>query len=275
MKVKFLEIGHCTHCERMVRKKGAYKDKRFPMIIALIQHPEIGNILFDTGYTEHFAHCTSTYPNKLYADVTPHVIEDNLLVNSLLEEGLTPADIDKVIISHFHADHISGLRLFKNAKFICSKRGINDFNKHKGLSGLRKGYIHDLLPSDFLKRVQYSESFDFKTLEGEMQPFFFGHQLASDDSLLIVDLPGHAAGQIGLVIKTDTQRFFMVADACWLEETYKNLEYPNLLANIVFHDSFAYKWTIKKIHDLHNRHKDIIIIPSHCEKTFERIKDAS
>ena len=49
------------------------------------------------------------------------------VVDLLAQEGVTPQQIDKIIVSHFHGDHIGGLTtddvaVFPNAELIVPKR---------------------------------------------------------------------------------------------------------------------------------------------------------
>lgn len=41
----------------------------------------------------------------------------------LRREGVDPAQVDYVFLTHFHYDHCSNLKLFPNAKIVVSKRG--------------------------------------------------------------------------------------------------------------------------------------------------------
>lgn len=73
-----------------------------------MQHPEIGNILFDTGiddeYKPHWPqNLKEEYPIKRF-----HRLKDRLH-----ELGLYPDDINLLIISHMHFDHVGNLRLFR------------------------------------------------------------------------------------------------------------------------------------------------------------------
>ncbi|WP_018608381.1 MBL fold metallo-hydrolase [Uliginosibacterium gangwonense] len=63
------------------------------------------------------------------------------LVNSLGLAGYKPEDIDTVLISHFHADHISGLRnragvfTYPNAKAWVSYMEYDYWTSHKNTQG--------------------------------------------------------------------------------------------------------------------------------------------
>ncbi|MCP4164263.1 MAG: N-acyl homoserine lactonase family protein [Chloroflexi bacterium] len=41
----------------------------------------------------------------------------------LRQEGVEPADVAYVLLSHLHYDHCSNIKLFPNAKFVVSRRG--------------------------------------------------------------------------------------------------------------------------------------------------------
>jgi N-acyl homoserine lactone hydrolase len=41
----------------------------------------------------------------------------------LQKEGIDPADVEYVFLSHFHYDHCSNVRLFPNARFVASRTG--------------------------------------------------------------------------------------------------------------------------------------------------------
>ena len=75
-----------------------------PAVSLLIQHPTLGNILYDTGNSEHFA--------ALYSEEMLHnypVTECITIEQALAEKGLKPEDIDLIILSHLHFDHAGGL----------------------------------------------------------------------------------------------------------------------------------------------------------------------
>jgi N-acyl homoserine lactone hydrolase len=44
-------------------------------------------------------------------------------VSLLRQEGIEPADVDYVILTHLHVDHCANLPLFKRAQILVSKRG--------------------------------------------------------------------------------------------------------------------------------------------------------
>jgi glyoxylase-like metal-dependent hydrolase (beta-lactamase superfamily II) len=90
--------------------------------------------------------------------------------------------------------------------------------------------------------------------------------------LLVVDLPGHAAGQIGLLVRAGLrERYFLVADACWGERSYRELRSPNPIVRAIFDDWGAYKETLGKIQSLSVSEPTIKIVPCHCDQTLAEL----
>ena len=52
--LKFFQAGYCTHPQGMVLRGAPWRSAKFPATFALIEHPTIGKVLFDTGYTQRF-----------------------------------------------------------------------------------------------------------------------------------------------------------------------------------------------------------------------------
>lgn len=100
---KFRLIGAENHSEIIVS----------PTVAVLIQHPTLGNILYDTGNDDAWK---ETYGNKINA--TLPITRYRSIVDSLSHSGLTPDDIDILIISHLYFDHVGGLKYF-----ACTKAG--------------------------------------------------------------------------------------------------------------------------------------------------------
>ncbi|MCA9837224.1 MAG: MBL fold metallo-hydrolase [Trueperaceae bacterium] len=269
MKLSILQAGYCTHPEHVVIRGGARKDIRFPAMFALLEHPGRGPMLFDTGYSEHFFSATRTFPYGLYARITPVFLEDSWLASSQLKaRGIAAKDIETVFISHFHADHIAALHDFHRAQFVFFASAFEAVRGKKGFAALLKGFLPSLLPQNFAARVKPLNLSQRKALSLRYHPFKLGIDVLGDESLIAVELPGHAAGQMGLFVQTSEQLYFLVADACWLKRSYQENILPRRRAQLIFDDARAYRKTLATINQYYLMHPEVQIIPSHCQETL-------
>jgi glyoxylase-like metal-dependent hydrolase (beta-lactamase superfamily II) len=271
LKYQLFVAGHCKHLEYVTIKGGKFKSKNYPAICALISHPQ-GNILFDTGYSLRFYSETKKWPFWLYKKITPVFIPQNQTLISILQSHkLESQDIKFIILSHFHADHIGGIKDFPKAKIICSKSAFDNVKNSKGLKALLKGFLSGLLPNDFNARVDFLENKKQILLDKKMQPFDTGFDIFGDGSLIAISLPGHAKGQIGLFFHDQNQPIFLVADSCWSSQAYRNYQLPNAITYLLHDNKNEYQETLKKLHHLYKNNKEIKIIPSHCEEIWNEI----
>jgi glyoxylase-like metal-dependent hydrolase (beta-lactamase superfamily II) len=201
----------------------------------------------------------------LYRYATPLRLQPELCAVTQLERWhLKPGDIQRIIISHFHADHIAGLRDFPEAELIASRAAYEDIAWRRGLSALHRAFIPALLPGDFDKRVRLLPPFYGPSLLA-LGPT---HDLFGDGSLLLVALPGHARGQMGLLAQTARGRLLFAADGCWLRRSIRERRPPARITHIFVDDAHAVRTTIDHLHDFAQACPDVVIVPSHCPEAL-------
>ncbi|MCL1123434.1 MBL fold metallo-hydrolase [Shewanella surugensis] len=265
-----LKVGHCFHPEAMVMRGHSWKSMQFPAYVGLIKHPKLGYILFDTGYAKRFIKATHPFPERLYRCLTPmHLCDKEQLITQLHARGIRPEEIRYIFISHFHADHIAGLMDFPAALFICSRIALNAISQSSRFKGLIKGYLPQLLPSNFTLRCRFIEDCQSIHLSDQYAPFHLGYDIFADGSAMAISLPGHAAGHFGLLLENQQKTAFLIGDACWTQEAYTQGARPNRLANIIMDNGDAYLETLNQLSKLYSINKSIQLIPSHCQKTIE------
>ncbi len=271
--LKLLKVGHCYHPEAMVMKGHSWRSMQFPAIVGLVKHPKQGFILFDTGYAKHFMQETESFPERFYRWLTPfHICDKENLVYqlSLLKIGID--EINAIFISHFHADHIAGLLDFPRASFICSKIALDTFMRLGRLKGLLKGYLPGLLPSDFVERCLFIEERKKIVIDGKYRPFETAYDIFSDGGLLAIALPGHAAGQFGLLLESRRKSYFLIGDASWTREAYQEGVRPNILTYAIMDNGKQYLETLDKLSQIFLSNQELQIIPSHCQLSFEAFR---
>ena len=261
--------GYCLAKAGHAVKGEKFANIPFKALFGLIQHPDKGWILFDTGYTRRFYKATRFLPNKIYALLTRVFIDERDEVRVQIKKaGIHCDDIRHVIISHFHADHIGGLKDFRNATFYCSKAAYEQVKKVSDFMAFSEGILKYLIPDDFENRLKFIE--EISTKKDDIV-FEYAYDLFNDNSILVYDLPGHAAGQTGILLQTQTRKYFLIADACWDKRAYQDLKLPHPVVRLFFHSWKEYVSVIRKLNHYHRLFPEVLIVPSHCSVSTEAI----
>lgn len=128
------------------------------------------------------------------------------LAGNMAAAGIDPKTIDTVIISHFHPDHISGLRskggaaVYPNAEIIVPggewTYWSDDGEAGKAADVWKPSFMHT-------KRV-------FGPIAKDVKRFEFGKELVP--GITAVDARGHSPGHASFVIASGNARLLYIAD---------------------------------------------------------------
>lgn len=203
MKISVLYLGR-IECKKdaLVRCENQNQMIKSPISALLIQHPTLGNVLFDTGnhplYTTKYSSSTlETYP----------IVEFLSIEEALANKGLVPADIDMIILSHLHFDHAGGLCYFENTKAI--KNVIVAENE------LKNAYYQVMTDQG---GAYVKSTFDFDDIV--FKPITKATALAEDLSLFIQQ--SHTPGVIGMILNTQSHgTIIATSDSIYTRESYE------------------------------------------------------
>lgn len=262
---RLYEAGFCTHPERATRRDAGLQACEFPALVPVLRHAEHSWILFDTGYSEHFLKATSALPERLYRVVTPvHLPPQGTLASQLRRDGVAPADVAWVLLSHMHGDHVGGLADFPQARLACARAAWDDLHAHGRIGALRRGLLPSLLHGRQEATVRWFEALPRRRLPAALHLFDDGYDLFGDGSLLLVPLPGHAPGHYGAVFDDGKGPVFLVADASWSSQAIRDNVPPPAAVTGWLGDTATYRETLARLHALHRASPEVRIVPSHC-----------
>ena len=268
--VTIMSAGYCLQNQSVALSGYPSRQIKFPALFALIEHPTAGLILYDTGYAPRFYQHTRRFPYKLYALLTPvFVTEGESAVTQLQARGIVPKDVDTVIVSHFHGDHVCGLHDFPTSKFVYFEESHTAVRAKRGLSAVRAAFLPGLLPDDISARSRAIPLASCAEIGDMISPFTHGVDLFGDGSVIGIHLPGHAVGQMGLLLQTESSPVFLVADACWHSDAYRLHVPPSRLGKFIQADAPAYMSTLDQLHLLHQRSPALPMLPSHCGDVYQ------
>ena len=239
--MKLLNSAYIDVFAGLVQKGAGLRRIRLTVRYGVIDLKESGLCLVDTGIGPEVTQGRRTAALRLYSAVLrPQLNQEQSPEATLRNLGASPADIRLMVVTHFHADHVSSLRAFSNAKIITSALATRSVMRMSSAAALHHGIFKELIPSDIERRLLPLE--DLKrvptgTVLGE------GHDLFGDASYLAVPLPGHAFGHFGIYWSDDTGPVIYATDAAWTSEALMHDRTPFMSSAIVFDDRRAGKQT--------------------------------
>ena len=208
MKISVLYLGKMEFPHfRLVDDPDESVMVQSPAMAILIQHPTLGNVLYDTGNCPDFQR---VYTTEMLHDYP--ITECVSIKDALAAKGLTPGDIDRIILSHLHFDHAGGLGDFVGTKAIrrvmVSEADLKNayFSVMTGKGG---AYIRSLFDVEGIQFEAINET----------------TELAEDLTLFIQN--AHTPGVIGMVLKTQNHGTILTtSDTLYTQESYDTATPP-------------------------------------------------
>lgn len=185
-----------------------------PHIADLSPHhyrPDTGEIVFPVqSYIVRTAHHTTLIDTCIGNDKDLrnfpewHMRTDTAYMRALAAQGLSPEDIDYVMCTHLHADHIGwNTRLvdgrwvptFPNARYVISKKEFEATNQPDQLER---------------RKIQLRESVLPIVDAGQVD--LVGHEFSIGHEISLQPTPGHTPGHLAILIESNQQRAVMSGD---------------------------------------------------------------
>jgi glyoxylase-like metal-dependent hydrolase (beta-lactamase superfamily II) len=190
-------------------------------------------------------------------------------VAQLARLGYRPSDVSQIILSHFDPDHFGGLMDFPGVKVTCSWRAWEDARSKHGRAAFKARLLPGHLPADLAGRLHLLPDPDGPPVS----VFDRSLDLLGDRSIRLVELPGHAAGQLGAFVrrKSDGADLFLAADACWNLAAIEANGYRGGAHRWTAVDKKAHDSMYRKLREMHSEWPELIIVPAHCPRTWRAI----
>ncbi|KAK0716410.1 hypothetical protein B0T21DRAFT_374809 [Apiosordaria backusii] len=243
--VSALDAGHLTLPERLfVTDADPEKRATVPSLSFLVQHLAPGRtrptrLLFDLGVKRDIHGYTSSQQAHI-AQRQPVIISPDC-TESLLAGGTAvgPQDIDLVILSHVHWDHVGTPSDFSSATFIVGSGTLGLLKHGDGPLYPADLFNDDELPFDRTVELPLVSPFDVGSdRPKQTQPsnsalariapylnpgtwawkplstFPATLDLFGDGSILVVDSPGHLYGHVNLLCRIAESKYVYLGGDC-------------------------------------------------------------
>lgn len=207
-----------------------------PSLSFLIQHSDengkITRVLFDLGIRR----VISEYPPEIRGHIlTRQPLDADPDVRKSIERGgLTTDEIDLVVLSHVHWDHIGRPKDFQKSVFVVGHGTLQLLHSSASAGSATVSHSHfepDLLPLN--RTIELTQPFHGVTamsgktatvlkedrfIKAKWNPLLeslTGIDIFGDQSMFIVDAPGHLDGHINLLARTGQATWvYLAGDAC-------------------------------------------------------------
>ena len=219
----------------------------------LITHPTAGHLLVDTSLHPSLAAKPRENFGRLAAwFARPRVEPGNDLPAQLRRRGTDPRSIPRVVMTHLHMDHASGISEFPSATFVLSEAEWSAATS--GSRPLLRGYR----PQHFDYAFDYRlVDFDGPKVES-YSTFGRTFDLLGDGSIRLVSTPGHTLGHMSVLARLRERDFVIAGDATY---TVRQLEggpgQPRP------HDPHLWHRSLQELQLFHRQYPHAVIVPGH------------
>lgn len=175
--------------------------------------------------------------------------------------GVDPSALTGTIPTHAHFDHLGGLLLLDAPLYLpqveldLAAAALTDAGS-------------PVLPAEARALAGRGKALTF-----DGGPFLYwdhSRDLFGDGSAVLVPLPGHTPGSLGVhVTLADGRRLMLVGDTVWTREGYEQRLPKSGLASSFDEDGDANDQQIARLWALHQAQPDLAILPAHDRRTWE------
>jgi len=234
-----------------------------PIHAYLIDHPQSGLVLVDTGINWEQAHEHDRY----YRGVLHYVLDADEYLLTREQElpaqverlGYRCEDVRTVILTHFHEDHVGGLRYVPEAKVVAAQA------EWQALKMKAFGFV----PIVYRKSIEGVKVWGpVSFTSGPFHSFDTSQDLFGDGSVMLLPTPGHDPGHLCVLVRMDGYDILITGDIMY---TLRHLAVDEVRA-ILFGGKFLDQQqidSIRRIQRLRQALHGLVIVPGHDHTDYQ------
>jgi glyoxylase-like metal-dependent hydrolase (beta-lactamase superfamily II) len=177
----------------------------------------------------------------------------------LLADEAKKTPITGIILSHLHWDHASGIKDFPGVEVWTTKEEFDWAMRPDAPEGpyIQSQYSGNQIEWRF---IQFAEV-PYENFEQSLDVF-------RDGSVVLVPLPGHTPGAIGMFVNLRSgKRLFFIGDTTWTVEGVRLPAHKFWVSSLlVDYDKKKIEEAILKVHRLTQEYHEMVIVPTHDDK---------
>lgn len=225
----------------------------------LVRHPK-GSFLFDTGLGRQI---DAQYGADMPLWARPFFHYESPVrpaLDQLRQAGLAP--VSRIILSHSHWDHASGLVDFPAAEVWTT--------------AAERGYMRHASPPGHFPSQTEAPGIRWReiSLDGPAyRGYAHSRDLFGDGRAVLVPLPGHTPGALGLFLTVDSgTTYFFCGDLVWRADALREGQPKWLVSSwIVDGDRAATLAGVRQLRDLMQKQPGLVVVPAHDASVQDRL----
>jgi glyoxylase-like metal-dependent hydrolase (beta-lactamase superfamily II) len=230
-----------------ILRKGPMGDP-LPIHAWLIDHPQEGRILVDTGETHAARDTTFAAFQVARADELDHQLREVAQIE--------PGEVDRVVLTHVHGDHADGVPHVAHAPVFASARELRVIATLTARA--TRALTHQPLPEPFAPQPL--------ALDGPaVGAFPSSTPLTADGRVIAVPAPGHTPGHLAVLVVQPNHHVLMIGDAAYDLAQLQDLEVDGVSPSAA-----TAKDTMKRIL-AHAAGHPTVVLPSHDPDAAHRL----
>lgn len=181
-----------------------------PINTYLIQHPD-GPILFDTGESPHASEKGGLpwWHPFFQLDVDIDVPSGEAIGALLTQHGLSPKDLQAVVVSHLHHDHGDGLADLADARVLVGAEHWDYYRRR--FRATIEGAAPQYWPEGFQPEL-------LQLTGPALGPWEKTYPITEDGRVVGVPTPGHVPGHLSVVVFGDEATYLLGGDVTYDQE---------------------------------------------------------
>ena len=258
VRVSAIYAGSMESLGAFAYRGGSFGETRiFGMGSILVRHPA-GNLLFDTGFGKNVDEHVKTMSWLMRA--TTKYTKEQTVADQLAEAKVPLTDIARIVLTHAHWDHVSGIPDLPGVQIMTSQDETLFIESDDPMAALIHGF--DNLP---LAPLNYRE--------GPYLGFPNSFDVFGDGSIVMVPAPGHTPGSsITFVHTEDGKHYALVGDLVWQKEGIEiPAERPWISRLLVDKFPGNVRAQIVHMHRLQQMWPELVIVPAHDRRVWDTL----
>lgn len=224
----------------------------------VVRHPS-GDLIIDAGNSTNFTEEIQPYhgKRKRWLAVFPGALKPKRpLATELQDVGVAPEGLRWVVPTHAHLDHLGGVLDLPPTPVLMDEAEAELVEQG------RREVIFDVMPAHAEVVAPRIESLP---MVDEPYEIFERHaDLFGDGSVVVVPLPGHTPGSVGVFVRlADGRRVFHLGDAVNDRAQVDKLRGKSSAMRDTDGDRARAEHTVARLHALHDREPNLLLVPAH------------